>query len=223
MSQSETKENKKQLNAKILKFAKENSDKEVEHSPLFGLTNHKLSHTSIMYNFLRAVGVKSLAKKGVSVYEMVYGELIKLPEYSEHKPFSCKTDKIMFTKSQEEFIQTFVSENVEQIVNWHKHKENKILTEKDLVKKSKVARSPKKTYDFYKTKEWLSLRMQALELHGAVCQCCGATRKTGAILHVDHIKPRSLYPNLEFEINNLQILCSDCNLGKSNKYETDWR
>lgn len=60
-------------------------------------------------------------------------------------------------------------------------------------------------------------------INGARCQCCGASQKDGAVLHVDHIKPRSKYPELEFDVNNLQVLCADCNIGKSNIDETDWR
>lgn len=40
---------------------------------------------------------------------------------------------------------------------------------------------------------------------------------------MDHIKPRSKYPHLELVFNNLQILCKNCNQGKSNIDETDWR
>lgn len=42
-------------------------------------------------------------------------------------------------------------------------------------------------------------------------------------MHVDHIKPRSKYPELELEFTNLQILCADCNLGKRNHDSIDWR
>ena len=76
---------------------------------------------------------------------------------------------------------------------------------------------------FYKSREWKALRYQALVLHGGRCQCCGATAQDGAVLHVDHIKPKSKYPALALEITNLQVLCADCNMGKSNKDETDWR
>lgn len=76
---------------------------------------------------------------------------------------------------------------------------------------------------FYDTPEWREVRYQALKLHGGACQLCGATRAHGAILHVDHIKPRSKYPELQLDINNLQVLCEACNLGKSNKDDTDWR
>jgi 5-methylcytosine-specific restriction endonuclease McrA len=76
---------------------------------------------------------------------------------------------------------------------------------------------------FYKSPEWLSLRYQALKQNGAKCQCCGATSASGVTLHVDHIRPRSKAPHLQLELSNLQILCEDCNLGKSNKDDTDWR
>jgi hypothetical protein len=51
---------------------------------------------------------------------------------------------------------------------------------------------------------------------------CGVTAVSVQI-HVDHIKPRSSYPELELDIKNLQVLCRDCNLGKSNTCETDLR
>lgn len=76
---------------------------------------------------------------------------------------------------------------------------------------------------FYSSREWRALRVKALLKNGRKCCLCGASPKTGIVLHVDHIKPRSLYPELELDLENLQILCEDCNLGKSNKYEDDWR
>ena len=79
------------------------------------------------------------------------------------------------------------------------------------------------TWDFYKTRSWLRMRYRALKKHGGRCQCCGRSAKDGVILQVDHIKPRSKYPELELRLSNLQVLCGDCNQGKSNKDETDWR
>lgn len=76
---------------------------------------------------------------------------------------------------------------------------------------------------FYASREWKELRYRVLEKYGNECQCCGASRKTGAVIHVDHIKPRSIYPDLELEFDNLQVLCDPCNIGKSNKFATDWR
>lgn len=84
--------------------------------------------------------------------------------------------------------------------------------------------SKKNDVDFYKSKEWKEIRVRVLEKYECKCMMCGRSpKKHGIVIHVDHIKPRSKYPELSLEFNNLQILCEDCNVGKSNKYDTDWR
>ena len=97
-----------------------------------------------------------------------------------------------------------------------------LLNGRKLRYKNENTSIPKKR-SFYKSPEWLSLRYKVLKQYGSKCQCCGIDSSRGAVLHVDHIKPRSKYPHLQLEISNLQILCESCNLGKSNKDETDWR
>lgn len=76
---------------------------------------------------------------------------------------------------------------------------------------------------FLASYEWRKVRMQALKKHGARCQCCGATPADGAVMNVDHIKPRALYPSLALSLDNLQVLCGACNHGKGNWDMTDWR
>lgn len=73
----------------------------------------------------------------------------------------------------------------------------------------------KQKYDW----KWAELRYAAFKLYGKKCMCCGSIER----LEVDHIKPKSKYPELKYEFDNLQILCKICNIGKSNKDETDWR
>lgn len=77
--------------------------------------------------------------------------------------------------------------------------------------------------NFYSSMPWRILRMKVLVKYGAVCQCCGASKDHGAVMHVDHIKPRSKYPELSLRFSNLQILCEACNVGKLNIDQTDWR
>jgi HNH endonuclease len=79
------------------------------------------------------------------------------------------------------------------------------------------------TEDFYQSREWLSLRYEALKRYGAICQCCGQTRSKDNPIQVDHIKSRYLHPDLALDITNLQILCKRCNMGKGYKDDTDWR
>lgn len=76
---------------------------------------------------------------------------------------------------------------------------------------------------FYFSREWRELRYQALKANDGKCSCCGRGASSGAVLHVDHIQPRSKFPALELMLSNLQVLCEDCNVGKSNKDVTDWR
>jgi 5-methylcytosine-specific restriction endonuclease McrA len=77
-----------------------------------------------------------------------------------------------------------------------------------------------KIESFYDSNEWRKTRYQALKIHGSKCQAC---KTEVGPMHVDHIKPRSKFPELQLEVSNLQILCEACNLGKGNWDETDWR
>lgn len=81
-------------------------------------------------------------------------------------------------------------------------------------------RIEKQPHPFYDSEDWREVRYKALKINGRICALC---RSTDGVMHVDHIKPRSFHPELALDINNLQILCRPCNLGKSNKDETDFR
>lgn len=77
--------------------------------------------------------------------------------------------------------------------------------------------------DFLQSYEWRRVRMEALKKYGRTCQCCGASPATGAVMNVDHIKPRRIFPQLALDLDNLQVLCHECNHGKGNWDMTDWR
>ncbi len=76
---------------------------------------------------------------------------------------------------------------------------------------------------FLQSYEWRRVRMVVLKRDGATCACCGATPGTGAVMNVDHIKPRRIFPQLALDPSNLQVLCNECNHGKGNWDMTDWR
>lgn len=69
-----------------------------------------------------------------------------------------------------------------------------------------------------RTANW---RQRAIVLmrDGAKCQLCGATPQSGARLHIDHIKPWS--KGGETVLENLRVLCEQCNIGRSNVSESD--
>jgi 5-methylcytosine-specific restriction endonuclease McrA len=77
--------------------------------------------------------------------------------------------------------------------------------------------------EFLQSYEWRTVRMVVLKRDGAICACCGASPKTGAVMNVDHIKPRRTHPQLALDPANLQVLCDACNHGKGNWDDTDWR
>lgn len=89
-------------------------------------------------------------------------------------------------------------------------------------RKKKVKIKPGKV--FYKSREWLELRYRVLRVYQAKCMCCGRTpQEHGIVVNVDHIKPRSKYPELELDFDNMQVLCRACNCGKSNIDNTNWK
>jgi 5-methylcytosine-specific restriction endonuclease McrA len=84
----------------------------------------------------------------------------------------------------------------------------------------KLKKSLKNDNDFYNSGAWKEVRYQALLMSRGVCMACKNDRRK---LHVDHIKPRSKYPELELNLDNLQVLCDLCNVGKGAWDKTDWR
>lgn len=91
------------------------------------------------------------------------------------------------------------------------------------LQKYEPAKPVKKPKGFYQSSEWKRLRYKVLCYYEATCMCCGASRISGAEIHVDHVIPRSIDKSLALEFKNMQVLCRDCNLAKSNTDSTDWR
>ena len=62
-----------------------------------------------------------------------------------------------------------------------------------------------------------SVRFQILKRDNYRCQMCGVTAKDGATLEIDHILPVS--KGGTNDADNLQVLCRDCNAGKSDSLQ----
>lgn len=90
---------------------------------------------------------------------------------------------------------------------------------KEILVEGVDVRSP----EFLRTYAWRQLRYRAIREGGTRCECCGAGPRDGVRLNVDHIQPRKLRPDLALDPWNLQILCEDCNAGKGNHDQTDFR
>lgn len=72
---------------------------------------------------------------------------------------------------------------------------------------------------FYFSPEWLCLRESVLRKYGRSCMRCNSVDH----IAVDHIKPRSRFPELSLEFDNMQVLCRSCNSSKSNRDIVDYR
>ncbi|MDF0534101.1 HNH endonuclease [Shewanella sp. A32] len=78
--------------------------------------------------------------------------------------------------------------------------------------------APKPSTNFYLSRAWQDLRYQVLNSREHRCALCHrSAAEHGIAVEVDHILPRSRYPDLALDINNLQILCYECNRGKRDK------
>ena len=89
-----------------------------------------------------------------------------------------------------------------------------------VVSKAESREGEKAVYEAHKAQERAAMtpqmRYDVLARDGYRCVRCGATAEMGAVLHVDHIIPVS--KGGKTEMDNLQTLCEDCNLGKGNRY-----
>ena len=79
------------------------------------------------------------------------------------------------------------------------------------------------TTEFIKTVEWRALRLAVVDTYGKKCMKCGVLPKRSRQVNVDHIKPRSRFPELALDFSNLQVLCHACNKRKGNRHCTDYR
>ena len=71
----------------------------------------------------------------------------------------------------------------------------------------------KESNRFYQRAAWKKLRRSHIEREPS-CRKCGAA---GAV--VDHIVPRSIRPDLELELSNMQTLCHSCHSQKTRREE----
>lgn len=85
-----------------------------------------------------------------------------------------------------------------------------------------LAHKPSRAREFYNSWEWRELRYKILKRYGRKCMCCGAGPHDTTIM-VDHIIPIRKRWDLRLDPENLQVLCDDCNMGKSYRDTTDFR
>ena len=132
----------------------------------------------------------------------------------------------------QEFIRTDLPEEVWNqfcLLSQSKRKGEKaqiIAKKKPATKKKRIGKKSgaNNNHDFLNSREWAELRYKVLSASDGCCSLCGRSkREHDVVLQVDHIKPRAKYPELAYDIDNLQVLCAACNFGKGNRDKKDWR
>jgi rubredoxin len=74
---------------------------------------------------------------------------------------------------------------------------------------------------FYSSPEWVKLRNIVIDEEGRICAECHRQINDDNDLTVDHIRPRSKYPDLSLKRENLRVLCRRCNSIKKDKELAD--
>lgn len=86
-----------------------------------------------------------------------------------------------------------------------------------------IPEKEKTSKEFYASLEWKKVRYDVLKESNGRCCLCGRSAKDGVVLQVDHIVPLSKDWSKRLDKSNLQVLCEDCNLGKSNRDSINWK
>lgn len=114
-----------------------------------------------------------------------------------------------------------------QKVQWAKERERIAKRKTEL--RSIYEREPQQIFNPVFHSEFRALgiheeiRAEVISRCGYRCGACSRKIRRLSTLHVDHIKPRKLFPELIYVSKNLQVLCSKCNVHKSAYHGEDWK
>jgi len=86
--------------------------------------------------------------------------------------------------------------------------------------KVQLKHSVKSVENIYQSPRWADIKKVIYSLYDFKCMKFSNNQNE---MHVDHICPVSKYPAMKWSINNLQLLCKNCNMEKSNVNENDYR
>ena len=164
-----------------------------------------LKHDDYTLNFHRIISTPISSE---SINDLVQSFVIFFPVYDMVLNFASKKENRIFSlyekftyKNVSEFNITTENDDQSHININDVNILNKYLDNKNIVK--------------------AGIRWQVFERDNFRCVACGASAQDGAILHVDHIIPRS--KGGKDSMDNYQTLCHLCNIGKSNKSDRDLR
>ena len=173
----------------------------------------KYDYTTVSRRFgtwnqaLEIAGLKLSNESNISD-ERLYNNLLNLWEHLGRQPSRRDLTNKVSEFSQSPYNRRFTTwtNALQSFVIWANNEEiNAPINTENLVKKISTGRDPS-----------LRLRFQVMRRDNFTCQQCGASpaKNPSVELHLDHIFPWSKGGQTTYD--NLQTLCSNCNLGKSN-------
>lgn len=163
-----------------------------------------------------------------SMSALIYLVLYFLIRYNRNIIFDKHTSRAkseFLGKTDEDYINEFIE------IRDKKERSTKQKIEKLKKQKSGICGSIKRDFsiimsdqklnfilsdEFYNSTDWISIRDRVLRERPNFCVNCQST----VDLCVDHINPRSKFPEQALDFKNTQILCRSCNSSKSNNL--DW-
>jgi hypothetical protein len=177
----------------------------------FGSWNEAIEEAGLTVKEYKNISIDALFEN----IEQVWLKLGRQPTYRDMKfPLSKYTASAYHTnfgtwqKALERFVEFINSEEVET--------EQTIKTKSEIVEPGNTVKS--ETAIHHKTNRNINLRLRFLVMRrdNFKCNACGKspTNNPGTELHIDHIVAWDNGGETIFE--NLQTLCSGCNIGKSN-------
>jgi hypothetical protein len=129
--------------------------------------------------------------------------------------FQVKTNinngKSMKTETVEEFLARGGEITTPNNMKAHLVKKQKKLGQPTIISNDYSNKEfEERLHRFYNSKKWKLIKEQVYKTFVHMCPVCGSEDN----LRVDHIKPIRHYPALIDDMNNLQLLCNECNLEK---------
>ncbi len=157
------------------------------------------------FKALEAAGLektRNLHLTNEQLFENLFTVWLKLGHQPKYQDLTKKNS--LFSSGTYEYRFGTWRKSLEAFVAWA----NEGITPETVTPNTSPSQQPR-------TPRNINWRLRALILmrDGARCQLCGAEARNGATLHVDHMVPWS--KGGETTLQNLQVLCHVCNIGKS--------
>ncbi len=147
-----------------------------------------------------------------SLDNLINGFIWFYPVYDSYIQIS-KGEEIRFEQLIEKLNNWLIREYEKEEVKGEQEKNSNRLSGDELLKIRELAGQNIKVMP--------AMRWQVFQRDNWKCVSCGRSADNDVILHVDHIIPRS--KGGKDELDNFQTLCHVCNIGKSNKDDTNIR